>query len=338
MKKWTVMLIPHDPGQTRTFTLNNWHSRSLLVFCCALTFTTACLYQWNHQIRVRSDQLAQENWMLQVRQGAAVSSAPTENPENAGDKVRDAEERLRAQYESSLAAITAELGDLYNMEAKFRAISNLAPRSSKAMEKIPKTITNGKGGPPEESAPVAQPLNSAPLHLPNVIYGVSRPSADLISQEIRLRTRSLRELVLFMEAQRDSVDRFPSVWPLAGGAGRRTSSFGYRRDPFHGRISQHAGIDISAAIGTKILTTAKGTVEESRQDPWYGNMVVIDHGNGLHTLYAHMTQRLVREGQKVNRKDPIGTVGSTGRSTGPHLHYEVHQGKTPVNPDKYLTE
>lgn len=341
MKKWTVMLIPHDPGDTRTFTLSSWHSRLLVAVLAGLVFTTSCLYQWNRLVRLQANRLSQENWLLQVQSGHTEPSVePAALPEQ---EARDVEERLRSEYQASLAAITAELTDLYNMEAKARDITGMKPRPAKAADRITESIGannrgGGKGGPAGEIELSMDSHEARGPRLPNVIYGVSRPSADLILQEIRLRTRSFRELVQDMELARSRVERTPSIWPLARGAGRRTSGFGYRRDPFSGRISQHNGTDLSAPIGTEIRATGGGIVAASALDGDYGNMVVIDHGNGLQTLYAHMSKRFVRTGQTVKRGDSIGALGSTGRSTGPHLHYEVHIGKKPVDPDKYLRE
>ncbi len=343
MKKWTVMLIPHEPGDTRTYTLSSWHSRLLVALLAGLVFTSSCMYQWNRQLRVQSTRVAQENWLLQVQKGGVEQPAATPTAPQ-GQEVRDVEERLRAEYQASLAAITAELTDLYNMEAKARDITGMAPRPTKAAERITESVSTssrggGKGGPSSSGVELAMDSHQgASPRLPNVIYGVSRPSADLIIQEIRLRTRSFRELVQDMEVARSRVERTPSIWPLANGAGRKTSGFGYRRDPFNGRISQHSGTDLSAPIGTPIRATGRGVVAKSALDGDFGNMVIIDHGNGLQTLYGHMSKRIAVTGQTVKRGDIIGALGSTGRSTGPHLHYEVHIGGKPVDPDKYLRE
>ncbi len=345
MKKWTVMLIPHDLGNTRTFTLTNWHSRITIALLAGLVFTTSCLFQYNRLVMQKANRLSQENWMLQVQGDKTVEAAA---PQALSEQqIREIEERTRAEYEASLAAITAELGDLYDMEAKARNITGLAHRPVKAADRFSESIGaaakntakgGGKGGPSVGFEAPMDAHDGRAFHLPNVIYGVSRPSADLILQEIRLRTRSFGDLVHDMEVAREKVDRRPSIWPVAGGAGRKTSGFGYRRDPFNGRLRQHNGTDISARVGTRIKAAAKGKVVESTFDRDYGNVVIIDHGNGIRTLYAHMSQRTVRPGQVVERGDAIGALGSTGRSTGPHLHYEVHVNRKPVDPEKYLTE
>jgi len=125
----------------------------------------------------------------------------------------------------------------------------------------------------------------------------------------------------------------PTLWPVQG---RITGSFGERIDPFNGEGAFHRGVDISADIGTRVIAPADGIVEFSDQMNGYGRAVVIDHGNGISTLYGHLSGFAVSPGQLVHRGDTLGYVGQTGRSTGPHLHYEVRILNTPVNPHKYL--
>lgn len=129
------------------------------------------------------------------------------------------------------------------------------------------------------------------------------------------------------------LDAIPTLWPASG---RKNDGFGYRTDPFTGKKTFHEGLDISASSGTPIKAAASGVVEFAGNKGGYGNCVIINHGNGLKTLYAHSSKLLVKEGQNVQKGDVIAKVGSTGRSTGPHLHFEVHVGGTPVDPLKYL--
>lgn len=127
----------------------------------------------------------------------------------------------------------------------------------------------------------------------------------------------------------------PSLWPVVGPV---TSSFGERQDPFNGEGAFHAGIDISSAFGAPVRATADGTVDMADRTSGYGREVVIDHGFGVKTVYGHLSGFAVTEGQQVSRGQVIGYVGTSGRSTGPHLHYEVRIRNTPVNPHKYLRD
>ncbi len=125
----------------------------------------------------------------------------------------------------------------------------------------------------------------------------------------------------------------PTLWPIQG---RITGSFGERIDPFSGEGAFHRGIDISGDIGTRVIAPADGVVQFADIMNGYGRTVMIDHGNGISTLYGHLSGFAVSAGEEVHRGDTLGYVGQSGRSTGPHLHYEVRIFNTPVNPHKYL--
>ena len=125
----------------------------------------------------------------------------------------------------------------------------------------------------------------------------------------------------------------PNLWPVEG---QITGSFGERIDPFNGEGAFHSGVDISSAYGTPIIAPADGLVTFAEFMGGYGKAVMVDHGHGISTRYGHLSGFAVTPGQHVHRGDVIGYVGLSGRSTGPHLHYEVRINDTPVNPYKYL--
>jgi murein DD-endopeptidase MepM/ murein hydrolase activator NlpD len=125
----------------------------------------------------------------------------------------------------------------------------------------------------------------------------------------------------------------PNLWPVEGPV---TGSFGERIDPFNGEGAFHSGIDISASYGQAIIAPADGIVEFADSMGGYGRAIILDHGHGITTRYGHLSNFAVAAGQHIHRGDTIGYVGLSGRSTGPHLHYEVRINDTPVNPHKYL--
>ncbi len=125
----------------------------------------------------------------------------------------------------------------------------------------------------------------------------------------------------------------PSLWPVNGVL---RSSFGGRSDPFSGEGAFHTGIDLAVAPGTPVHVTADGVISTARWDGGYGKLIIVDHGNGFQTYYAHVSEFMVVPGQEVRRGQVIALSGGTGRTTGPHIHYEVRLGGTPVNPYKYL--
>ncbi|MCW2382757.1 MULTISPECIES: M23 family metallopeptidase [unclassified Sphingobium] len=136
------------------------------------------------------------------------------------------------------------------------------------------------------------------------------------------------------EQSTDSKASIPSRQPVDDV--RLTSSFGTRSDPFNGRARMHQGIDIPGPIGTPIYATADGVVRRSQWVNGYGNLVEINHGNGLETRYGHMSKLIAQPNERVRRGQLIGLMGSTGRSTGSHLHYEVRIAGSAVNPMPYL--
>ena len=170
--------------------------------------------------------------------------------------------------------------------------------------------------------------------------GGLEPGADPLEADWRGMARAVQERADFWSAvlegqicDRTSYLRsLPTIWPVHG---RLASGYQWRRDPITGGRQFHSGIDVAAPRGTPILAAADGVVKEARRMGGYGNCVVIDHGNGLETLYAHMSRMHVKPGDPVGRADLIGEVGSTGRSVGPHLHYEIHENGVKVNPLKH---
>jgi murein DD-endopeptidase MepM/ murein hydrolase activator NlpD len=131
------------------------------------------------------------------------------------------------------------------------------------------------------------------------------------------------------------INTQPSLWPING---TLRSSYGGRLDPFSGEGAFHKGVDLTAAKGTQVHVTADGVVEKAEWEGGYGKLIVVNHGNGVSTYYAHLASFLVVPGLEVRRGQVIALSGGTGHATGPHLHYEVRLGGVPVNPYKYLVK
>ena len=166
-------------------------------------------------------------------------------------------------------------------------------------------------------------------------HGAGGPALDAASVELlEVRAARLEMDLRVYEAALKERARVPSIWPVEG---ESTDSFGYRGNPFGGGSSEfHPGQDIAAPRGTPVLAPADGRVVEAGWKNGYGQTVVLDHGNGLTTRYGHLSKVEVEAGQELRRGEELGLVGSTGRSTGPHLHYEVRLGDLPVSPRHYL--
>jgi murein DD-endopeptidase MepM/ murein hydrolase activator NlpD len=147
-----------------------------------------------------------------------------------------------------------------------------------------------------------------------------------------LRTTNLasRQRNIFV---RGDVNTLPQIWPVNG---RLNNGFGQRTDPFSGEGEMHTGLDISAPEGTPVKAAADGMVVFAGWNRGYGRCVIIDHGNNYRTLYGHLSSIEAIEGQEIRQSEELGKVGTSGHSTGAHLHYEVHIGNTPVNPYRFL--
>ena len=158
---------------------------------------------------------------------------------------------------------------------------------------------------------------------------------DQLQVEAQRQEESLQALTGYFEDRKALLASAPAIWPVRGWV---TSDFGYRLDPYTSQRKAHVGLDIANSPGTQVVAPAMGTVVYAAAENGYGNVIVIDHGFGLKTRYGHLAKINVRLGDRVQRGQPIGAIGNTGRSTGPHLHYEVRVDGVPENPRKFILE
>jgi murein DD-endopeptidase MepM/ murein hydrolase activator NlpD len=196
------------------------------------------------------------------------------------------------------------------------------------MQKLPAVVkARAAGGTAQPNAPLSGVLSSS-LTTPEDTFGVLRTLLQALEGRLSYVQRDV-------ERQEALVAAHPSIWPTYGWL---TGKFGGRPDPFTGEHAFHQGLDISTTKGQPVYATANGTVESAAYSGEYGNLIVIRHDFGLATRYGHLSKFNVRPGQPVKRGDVIGRVGSTGRSTGAHLHYEVLANGKLINPLPLLTE
>lgn len=156
---------------------------------------------------------------------------------------------------------------------------------------------------------------------------------DQLSKESELKEQNILRLWESLSSRQSLLRATPQVKPTNGWF---TSKFGYRKSPFTGRPVMHKGLDIAAPPGTPIIAPADGIISHAGYDSGYGKLISIDHGYGMVTRYGHVSKIYSSLGQKIKRGDVIGAVGNTGRSTGPHLHYEVRINGVPVDPHNYI--
>jgi murein DD-endopeptidase MepM/ murein hydrolase activator NlpD len=188
----------------------------------------------------------------------------------------------------------------------------------------------GIGGPTEEdSARFDAILQKKNDELMNNVAASLKDTNDKAS----LQEASFKEISAFLDRQRSILAATPSIWPVKGWI---TSGFGKRASPLSGEPGYHYGVDIANEIGSPIRVTADGIVTYSGWESGYGRVVVVEHGYGYSTRYGHCSRIEVKVGQPIKRGDIVGYMGSTGRSTGSHCHYEVRIHGVPVDPEKYL--
>jgi len=159
---------------------------------------------------------------------------------------------------------------------------------------------------------------------------------DILSKQVFVQAKSYDEVAKMAMNKEKMIACMPSIMPVANKDLKQTASgWGMRMHPIYKILRFHYGMDFTAAIGTDVFCTGIGVVKSAERESGYGNTIVIDHGFGYETYYAHLSRINVKVGQKVNRGDVIGYVGSTGTSTAPHLHYEVSKNGVKVNPQNY---
>lgn len=174
-----------------------------------------------------------------------------------------------------------------------------------------------------------------PLHRQELAVRKMQEFLDRLSESGRLEEVRQQDLLRLLRENRSKLAAMPSIWPVSGFI---SSSFGVRNSPFGKSGQFHKGLDITNRAGTPVIAPAEGTVSMAGSDGAYGISVEIDHGAGIVTKYAHLQRAQVKQGQWIKRGETLGYVGMTGRTTGPHLHYEVYLNGAPVNPMRYILE
>src|SRR5262245_23342384 len=232
-----------------------------------------------------------------------------------------------ASYRSATGELTSQIQSLEGVVDDLGSRAKLDPAAANAIRKLPAAVRQRASGGPMAASVLSSVLSSS-LTSPEDTFGVLR---DLL-QGLESRLDFMRHDVERREALASAT---PSIWPTHGGL---TGFFGGRSDPFTGEPAYHQGIDISTEKGQPVFATADGKVESAGYSGDYGNLVVVKHAFGLATRFGHLSAFGVVPGQNVKRGDVIGYVGSTGRSTGAHLHYEILVNGRLINPLQLLTQ
>ena len=237
------------------------------------------------------------------------------------EQLRAENQQLQEKYELlrwNLAEVNERYGELVQKEIKIRSIFEL-PEIDQEERML------GIGGPSSPNLTDASQFEKDAM--------ATEVEVDRILRLSRYELEKYAEVEQSLLNVKDRLDHTPSIWPSKGWVSR---GFGMKFDPFTGYKQMHRGMDIASRTGTPIIATADGKVVQTRNDSMMGKYIVIDHGYGFRTRYGHLSQFKVKNGQKVKRGDVIALMGSTGYSTGPHLHYEVIRNGKFHNPTRFI--
>lgn len=294
-----IILVSRHLKAARTITIMPRHLVAALFVFMALVFSTSALFSW---LSVHLRLPLVEELMLSLQQQEAT--------------------RTRDHLNNNLQLMATRLGEL---QGRVMQLDTLGDRVSGLAgvkrERAAEAVKPGQGGPY-----VAAPMSTDELQreIDRLSNEVEQRSDDFAFLEFKLLERRVKDRLL------------PTTLPVKDAV--LGSAFGYRADPIAGLRSMHEGLDFAAESGTPIVVAADGVVLSASYHPDYGNVVDVDHGDGLTSRYAHMSRIDVKSGSLVKRGETVGLVGSTGRSTGPHLHFEVRMLGIAQNPAHFLKQ
>jgi murein DD-endopeptidase MepM/ murein hydrolase activator NlpD len=297
-RRYTVVIADRSTGVVRRLTIGLRTTIACVIGVLALPVLIGLGAKWSAEAEI--GQLRATSSALQVENG---------------------------NYRETTGELTTQIQSLETVIDDLGARAALDPAQARAMQQLPAVVkARAAGGEMQTSAAFSNVLSS--FSSPEDTFGVLRN----LLQGLENRLSSVRRNV---ERQEALAAATPSIWPTFGWL---TGTFGGRSDPFTGEPAFHQGLDISTEKGREVYATANGTVESAQFTGDYGNLIVLRHDFGLATRYGHLSRFSVKPGTSVQRGDVIGYVGSTGRSTGAHLHYEILANGKLINPLQLLTQ
>jgi murein DD-endopeptidase MepM/ murein hydrolase activator NlpD len=301
-KYYTVLIVPDNSPKTRKLRVPQWVlTRSAIALSVVLLAGVAASV---HYFNIVGD--VTENKILR-----------DENVQLHNDL-----KRIRER----VSHISSTLDRVERFDQKLRSITLLSdPERHLAIGPVGTMDTE------DRESPSAQAMLAGEAEDPLAL----RSKLDALSAESARQEASLQELQAYFDDQKSLLASTPSVWPTHGWV---TSDFGHRLDPFTAERIMHKGLDIATQHGALVISPSDGTVIFAGMESGYGKVLVLDHGYGVKTRFAHLSVIDVKVGDRVKRGEKIGAVGNTGRSTGPHLHYEVRVNGMPENPRKFILE
>ena len=303
-KKWTIMVVPNTTDAGFSITVRAQAVRISLLSLCLLAVillavSVSIIHNWRHEYV---------------------------------DKIARLERKATAT-EARFTRLNAEFGEVLVLEDKLRAIAGLEPRHNIEGQ----AGMGGQEDPNLQEAEEAIPAMDGPIAYPSFISD-DEMETDAFLEAIMVARDSFSEILNTFEKEQDRLSSIPSINPVYHPDAWISSGYGYRKDPINGARRFHDGMDIVAPRKTPVIAPAKGVVTFAGWRDGLGRMVQIKHGYGYTTIYGHNDKLMVKKGETVNRGDTIALLGSSGRSTGPHLHYEIHKDDKLLNPYRYVIE
>lgn len=313
-KKLTVIVVPEVERKVRRFRTSRL---AILIIALSLLSSLAAAYVW-----LRSAKLTYDGTIVQLQNRLSDEILSHHDELIARDETIEELQQEIIQLTMQTEEVRERLGELRRLEDEIQALTGVSLPDLKDEDALPVQAAGGSFHPPEPEDILK-------------LAGDTESSLQELSRSLTQMSERLALLIEELEQMQYLASITPSIRPAAG---RINSGYGYRLDPFTRRSAFHSGIDIDGKRNDPIYATAAGTVVETGRTSELGNYIIIDHSLGIRTLYAHLNEILVEEKARIDKGDRIGRMGSTGRSTGTHLHYEVHKNGNPVDPLDYIED
>lgn len=317
LKHYTIMLI-RDPRQS----VLRLRIPVLAMLATPLLFAAACAWAYYSTYHAVSAKRTSQELQTALNEQARIYESNVSGRDMTIDHLQ--EELLRLSQQAG--ELDERMNEIRKLEEEMQRLVGLGPESSElaAAQQGDGDAATGIGG---TSRAITQQDTDELIAKTTDHYNTIFDSMESLYTQ-------LNETKSRVVEQQNRLAHTPSIWPVESRT--ITSPFGMRRDPFTLAMVYHSGLDIGAKSGASVYATADGTVSSTGYDSYHGNNIVIDHGNGLKTWYMHLSKIGVSKGDGIVKGQKIGLVGSTGRSTGPHLHYEVLKDNKSVDPNTYL--
>ncbi len=321
-RSWTIVVMPDSNRSSFQLNISQFNLLLISFICITLIGLSISLFISNKQTQMHSNQLEHQVALLEQTFSQTLTEKNAEIEQLRGHVLTLSEQADEVQRK--MAALVELENELLVMTGNDPALLGNDDRSVRIASTSLSETEGPSGGPEIE---VSNEDIEAFAKQTEVRFHHLNQNMDDLTEDLNTTMDLVAE---FQEALRVT----PSIWPTT--SYQVTSNYGYRKDPFTYRTSFHSGIDIGGDYGDPVYATADGKVINADYDRGKGNYVEINHGLGLRTVYMHLSKRLVEAGDSVSKGDTIGQIGSTGRSTGPHLHYEVLKQGASINPSPYM--